>query len=348
MSMEEPSTLSRAEAAAGWLARLRADDADEGDRRAFERWLEEDDSHREAFRRASFAWDAADQARQDERIAALRQWAMTPQRPARRPFRWGGIALGGMAAAALAALLVVPDAARVLPDPVREVASVAPERDIRRLETQVGQRASARFADGTMVTLNTDTVINVPRWEEERIVELVRGEAHFAVATDPQRPFSVIVAGKRVTALGTRFDVRLDEDESVSVTLVEGRVRVAPDEVGGPASAAPSAEMNPGTRLIVPRAGEWRLAAADTERSTSWLRGQIIFDRDSLGHAVREMNRYSEVELRLADPRLAATPVSGVFHVGRVEEFASALEAYGLVRVGRRLPDAIELRAPRG
>src|SRR3546814_2400669 len=59
----------------------------------------------------------------------------------------------------------------------------------------------------------------------ERIVRLVRGQALFDVAHAPDRPFSVIVAGRKVTALGTIFEVRFDK-KRLKVTLLRGKVRI--------------------------------------------------------------------------------------------------------------------------
>ena len=350
MNDRDIDAAAHQEAAAGWLARLRAPGSGDADRRDFEAWLDAQAGNRAAFHSVSAAWAAAEQVRDDDRVVALRQWALaegSSARPGKRQI--GGLkSIGAVAAAAAcAALLLLPRADVDQLGPARQIAASAPSADIKRLETQVGQRASGKFADGSTITLNTNTIIHVPRWDEERVVELVQGEAHFAVAKDPDRPFSVIVAGKRVTALGTRFDVRLQDDDAVKVTLVEGRVRVETDRAPkDDAPAASSTEMAAGSQLIATSDGEWRLSKADTGRTTSWLQGQVIFDRDPLGHAVREMNRYSEIELRLVDARLASMPVSGVFHAGKIEEFAAALEAYGLVKIGRRLPGAIELRAP--
>jgi transmembrane sensor len=45
---------------------------------------------------------------------------------------------------------------------------------------------------------------------QPREVRLLKGQALFKVAKDPGRPFDVLAADERITALGTMFDVRLD------------------------------------------------------------------------------------------------------------------------------------------
>lgn len=47
------------------------------------------------------------------------------------------------------------------------------------------------------------------------------------------RPFEVLADGRRIVALGTAFDIRIDEERGVFVTLVEGRIAVEEDCGGG-------------------------------------------------------------------------------------------------------------------
>src|SRR5690606_34195438 len=76
--------------------------------------------------------------------------------------------------------------------------------------TELGQRSTVTLPDGSVVTLNTDTVVRTRADGERRLVYLDKGQAFFEVAKDPRRPFVVTAAGRTVTALGTAFDVRVD------------------------------------------------------------------------------------------------------------------------------------------
>src|SRR3546814_11225857 len=84
----------------------------------------------------------------------------------------------------------------------------------------------------------------------ERIVRLVRGQALFDVAHAPDRPFSVIVAGRQVTALGTLFEVRCDKPRP-KFTLLRAQVRIAEDRVRQAGAAPPAlAVLAPGGRFV--------------------------------------------------------------------------------------------------
>ncbi len=55
------------------------------------------------------------------------------------------------------------------------------------------------------------------------------------------------------------------------------------------------------------------------------------------------MNRYSEQKVRITDPALAATPLSGRFKTGDVAGFVATLEAYGMARSSQTAPATIDL-----
>jgi transmembrane sensor len=209
---------------------------------------------------------------------------------------------------------------------------------VRTLETGVGQQASFQLADGSTVTLSTDSMVQVSDWSHKRALSLLRGQAFFQVAKDARRPFVVTAGDKQVTAVGTAFDVRL-EPGRLSVTLVEGRVRV-----GGLSSGDRSIEMRAGSQFVA-NGADWRVSEVDTAKASSWLKGQLVFDGEPLADVVAEMNRFSNRKLRI-DPTLSRTRVSGVFRTGQVDAFASALQAYGLVRISRSDDSYVDLARP--
>jgi transmembrane sensor len=58
----------------------------------------------------------------------------------------------------------------------------------------------------------------------------------------------------------------------------------------------------------------------------AWKRGEAIFDDVSLSEAVAEMNRYSSVQINVADgSALGDLRVSGVFKTGDNASFARAV-----------------------
>lgn len=72
----------------------------------------------------------------------------------------------------------------------------------------------------------------------------------------------------------------------------------------------------------------------DLEVATAWREGKVVFRAEPLAAAVRRLNRYSRVKIEVADPALAAEPISGVFQTGDAPRFVDALQ--------RSLPISIE------
>jgi transmembrane sensor len=252
--------------------------------------------------------------------------------------RWGRVVAAGVAVVLLAAtatFLLLRSPAP--PGPVAVVAQRAPDL----YQTAVGERLDATLPDGSRVTLNTDSRLRVAYDGRERRLVLERGQALFEVAHGQPRPFVVLAAGQRITATGTVFDVRLERDNQVRVTLVEGRVLVRADR--------------PGTRVTTMQPSEVLLATAtaatvarepEVEHVVSWRNGMLIFENDSLAEAVAEMNRYVRRPIVLEDPGIGRIRVSGAFRTGETDAFIEALELSFPVRVVERRGDAIVL-APR-
>jgi transmembrane sensor len=222
--------------------------------------------------------------------------------------------------------------------------------------TAVGQQATVTLPDGSVVTLNTDTVVRTRADADRRLVYLDKGQAFFRVAHDRRHPFVVAAAGRTVTALGTAFDVRVEGD-TLKVVLVEGRVRVAtaaPPSPGRPATPAAvravtqpvrSTDMEAGSQLVALGETDWRLTRTDAARVTSWTHGKIVFDDATLGDVVAELNRYSSRKIVIADPSLAGRKLSGIYKPGDIEDFARALKHTGLAELKEESSGEIQIVA---
>ena len=321
-------------AAALWFARLQGDDVPSRDRREFERWLKADARNAAAWDNVGQTWSGLSGLESDPAFASLRADALNAGDT--RP-RLDRRALGLAAAGLVAAIGGAAIGKRWLGGDAAPASS--PDEPV--FSTAVGERSTFRLADNSVVTLSTDSAVRVNHWAKERRLTLVRGQAFFQVAKDPTRPFVVAAGDKRVTAVGTAFDVRM-EPGKLSVTLVEGRVRIAADAPQGERRV----EMSAGSRFVAADHAEWLISSVDTAKESAWLKGRLVFDGEPLSAVVAEMNRFSDRKLSLSDPVLGATPVSGVFKTGQIDAFVAALKTYGLADVGRADDKQVELVRP--
>ncbi len=326
--------------AATWFARLQGDDVSLQDRRDFQRWLNADARNAAAWSSVSDAWNDMASVEEDPAFAALRADALGVNQARARNFdrRTWGLAAASLLVSA-AGLFATQ---RWMGGEEAKKPAPSPAADEPVFSTAVGERSTFRLADSSVVTLSTDSAVRVNHWGGERRLTLLRGQAFFQVAKDASRPFVVTAGDKSVTALGTSFDVRM-EPGKFSVTLVEGRVRIA----GATPRGERRVEMDAGSRFVAATPSDWAISTVDTAKESAWLQGRLVFDGEPLSAVVAEMNRFSERKLSLADPALGATPVSGVFRTGQIDAFVAALKTYGLADVGRTDAQQVQLVRPR-
>lgn len=312
------------EEAAAWFAKRRDGACAQSEEAAFEAWRNRCEAHAHAYLEIERAWDQWKQLQSSERMREMTAAAMcaTASRRRRAPARrrWRPL----LAAACIVAVVVV-GGIELLPRLLS-----AP---LVTYSTGLGEQRTEQLADGTRVTLNTQTALQVRYGHGRREVVLQHGEALFEVVHDAGHPFVVTAGNGSVTDLGTRFAVR-DDNGTAIVTLLQGRVELATQDQRR--QLTPGEQARYGVRI----AGI-SVRKVDPTAVTAWLHGRLNFNGISLAQAVAEANRYSAVKLRLGDSKLADMPVGGSFHAGDNAAIAAALSAVFPVRVARN--DAHEI-----
>jgi transmembrane sensor len=301
------------------------------------RWMEESTANRVAFLRAEAAWEAMGRLKAlgaglprrtvpaPEVLEAI-QVGSFPESPASsaapRYRRWVGIAAGIVAAAGLA------------------LANYSLWFKGERYATPVGGVSSVPLADGSRITLNSDSRVRVVFSKRERRIRLAHGEVFIEVAHDSNRPFVVQAGDRRVVAVGTKFSVRRGGDE-VRVVVTEGRVRVEYPEtptVSAPAlpteSRKPSQIVVSAGSVVLARQDEMivdRHAPDEAEEILSWRNGYLSFRATPLEEAVAEFNRYNARQIVIADENLATMQLTGKFRATNVDAFVNLLQqTYGI------------------
>ena len=337
------------EAAAYWVMRLDSPGCAPADRAAFEKWRAVHRSHAEAYASARRALAVVDQHLGSAELTGLGERVFKETGRSPRPLRrYAGIGFAAACSLILGVLLYPPDPA----DPGSDQ---QPRIVAGTFETAVGERSTVGLSDDSSVTLNTDTVVEVRFAENSDIrrLVLVRGQAHFEVAKDP-RPFEVLAEGRRIVAMGTAFDVRIDAELGVLVTLLEGRVAIdegipgaralAPALDPSGAAASGGTVLNVGEQLIAKRNEPLRVVSVDVEQVAGWRAGQLVFRDDPLRDVINEINRYSTRKLVLDDDeRLDGIQIGGVFKAGGTDSFLRAVEELYPVEAHRLGPDRIAL-----
>jgi transmembrane sensor len=204
--------------------------------------------------------------------------------------------------------------------------TMPPRSQWQDYSSALGSVRKVPLPDGSTVTLNTDSEIQSSITPTRRDVNLVRGEALFAVAHDSQRPFEVKARTTRVKALGTKFSVRLNIDHEVDVLMREGRVELESQSLPRQILIAGDAAI-----VRVSAVETRKLDQEDVARRLAWTDGHLSFDGATLAEAVDEMNRYNHWQLKITDPAIAELRIGGEFRATDPQSFVKTLEyAFGV------------------
>jgi len=328
--------------AAHWWVVLHDESCTAEDREAFAAWVKRAPDRVEAFLRQSILskalktsdirWpdvSAAELVRQARSTSAevIPAFPLARVAQPRRPiFRWSTRML---MSASLATVFLVVLAVWVL---------IVPSR----YETDLGEQRSVLLDDGSIIMLNTSSQIEVKYTKERRFVRLVRGEALFEVARDVARPFDVAVGGALVRAVGTQFNIDLRADRA-TVTVVEGRVKVMPEDANAQGRAAgtndPSAEpltemIVAAQRVIVTTSGVGEPEQIeDLAPVTAWTQRQLVFENRPLAEVAAEFNRYNHRRIIIESNALQTQQVTGVFQANDPASFLAFISGIPGVRI---------------
>lgn len=201
--------------------------------------------------------------------------------------------------------------------------------------------------DGTVVQAGPGTELRIHFDDERRLVTLVRGEALFEVAKDPDRPFVVSTDAGTVRAVGTEFATH-DLGDTVVVTVAEGIVAVAPSAGGN--RAQPSVRVTANQQVVLSPKGVSVPVVVDVDRELKWIRNWYEFHGESVGEIVAELNLRHHVRVVIDDPevaRLRLSPLS--FKPSQPQDFVARINGWnaGRPRIDRQpREDVLHIEQP--
>lgn len=307
--------------AATWLARRDARSGAEYDTE-FASWLAADPRHRAAYLRLAEAW------RRSERLQLLRPADGAVNADLLAPglirssrfhqsLRTIGWRWTAMAAAVVFAVLAF----------ALSWTTIVPSS--HTYSTGADGLSQVLLQDGSLITLNSETEVQVKFSRRLRSVILSHGEALFTVAHDAHRPFEVTASRRIVLAVGTAFDVRLSAGRAMEVIVTEGRVALFGASNGTPQlEAIPPPTISAGESAV---ATSGRLIVRDVlpeevDRRLAWERRELSFQGETLQMAVAEFNRFNSRKLVIDDSSIQSLHIGGNFQALDIESFVLALE----------------------
>lgn len=295
----------REEVALLWVTRLAAEPGNTRlaesrlnalERADLERWLAIDPDNAHAYAEARQLWQltglAAAPIAQDQ-DAALQALLHKARRHRARPRR-------RMAALAVAATLVLAALLTLVWQPERWF-----DNSLADYHSAPGQRLDIALADGSEVTLDGDSAIDVELTAEGRNVVLRRGAAFFKVRHNGQG-FVVHANGGEVRVVGTRFEVRR-QAEGAQVTVEEGRVAVSAQP------ALPAQFITAGQRLDYHDGQLSAVQPIEPAQAFAWRDGRLSLRRQPLADVLEQLRRDYPGRILLLNASLGQRAVSGDF-----------------------------------
>lgn len=276
--------------AADWLIRLRETD-DEAVFESFEAWVC-------ATPENAAAWSEIAQTSHAIAAAAAVPSARRPGHgrirqaaPGRRGRRLA--AAFAACAAALFAVVAAPDAVLRLRS---DYATGAQELRTVRLE------------DGSTVTLAPRSAVSVRYQAEQRHIDLLKGDAYFEVARNPDRPFSVTSRRIETTVLGTGFEVRSAE---ALVGVRHGRVKVETTVPKGRSRILTAGEI-----ARADKTGALQLLGTDPDNVAAWTQKRLIVEAQPVSTVVDALRPWYGGVILTKGARLETARVTGVYDLG--------------------------------
>jgi len=212
--------------------------------------------------------------------------------------------------------------------------------EIKNLSTVVGQQNSFSLSDGSIIQLNTNSLVKINFSQNKRLLTLVRGEARFDVAKDKTRPFTVNSGSKSFTALGTIFNVQKNSNQEMELVVTEGRVLITKasqiiDKIAKkiyqlPENQLPGLLVTSGEKAVINR-NIPKMAQAvsldQVQKDLAWQQGMLIFEGDSLADALSEVSRYTSTNFEIVDRELATIKIAGYFKAGDIDGLLQSLSS---------------------
>jgi transmembrane sensor len=325
-----PDPDARLEEAAAW--RVRLSETGLATSEAFEAWLA-DPENAAAWDQVEAGWDLVGAIASEPEIVSARRAALADAQRANaanhRNHVWRSFA--SIAATLLFVLLGTWGTLSWIQAP-------------DHYSTQIGERRALTLADGSRVSLDSATEVSVKYSRTARELRLLRGQARFDVAHDVERPFSVVAGHRKIIATGTAFNIDIASGHAV-VTLIQGRVAVLREEAFARPGSKHPIELEPGQQLTETANNGSRIAVVDLQRVTAWTTGQLIFANDTLNDVVEHMNRYTANPVVIADTRVGAMRISGVFNSSDTAGFVDTVSNYLPVQAATDDSGRVVLRA---
>ncbi|MDO6560762.1 FecR family protein [Paraglaciecola chathamensis] len=349
LNTQHLSSEQALDSACDWIARIDRG-LTESEKTDFQEWLHERPDNLSYILKAAKMWDKMDDL---ERLADIFPKSHVNKR--RAPIAWGALAAS--------LLLMLMLSLYHFSDDFLQQNNLVQTRAIESTyQTSVGEIDTITLPDGSVLALNTNTIVGMKYTNSVRVLELTKGEINIDVAHDASRPLSVLVNGKVIQAVGTVFNIEA-RGNLTELIVTDGKVLVEDKSTNQYKSDIANKKINlPITSLAVSRGEKIDLRKNMTEgaseniiklspeeiiSSLAWQDKKLIFRGEKLSHAIAEINRYTDTKLSLDNNEsLKNINVIGVFKTGEIVDLLDQFKKNFKIQYTKKNKNEITLYLP--
>ena len=170
--------------------------------------------------------------------------------------------------------------------------------------TATGELRTLRLEDGTLLSLNTHTAVDIDYAGAQRVIVLHQGEISVETGHQDPRPLLVRTDDGRLRPLGTRFLVRR-EANGTRLEVLQASVAAMPLNSGD------EQVLREGQQVLMDANGLGQVGTVDVG-ADAWTRGMLVVDNVRLADLVAALGKYRSGHLGVAD-EVADLRVTGSF-----------------------------------
>ena len=182
----------------------------------------------------------------------------------------------------------------------------------KEIRTLKGQKLSVTLPDGTIVWLNSESVLRFPENFKGHLRELkFSGEAYFSVTKDASKPFIISTEKTKVQVLGTKFNLRAMATETATTVVVEeGKIRFS-----GAGNQYQSI-LTANKRGVFETKGATPSMYTDevyAPKYMAWKNGELLMDNLTIEETAEMLERWYNVKIKINRPELSGERYTGSF-----------------------------------
>ena len=193
--------------------------------------------------------------------------------------------------------------------------------------TRLGEQRNIQLGDGSNITLNTNTYIQVEGRLRSREIILHKGEASFHIKhfenkffKQFERSFQVTAGNLFIVDIGTVFNVQRNTNTDSTVTVLEGEITA-----GIVNKKNTMVYLTKGQSLSNQNYVLLGPIQTNLDIVTAWQNGHVIFNKTSLESAIQNFQRYTDFDVTMNNSELNNIKISGQFKTSNYQEFMEVL-----------------------